>query len=59
VNTLILECLLTLVLRQVYSLTPNADWEAEAGEPTNPNLINPKRYQELVDSHVMFKVCSP
>ena len=34
----------------IYSLTPNF---GEAGE--NPNLIDEKKYQELVDAHVMFK----
>ena len=35
----------------VYSLTP--DFGEEGGE--NPNLISQEKYQELVDSHVMFK----
>jgi protein-arginine kinase len=35
---------------QVYSLTPDFG----NGE-SNPNLITPEKYQELVDSHVMFK----
>ena len=39
----------------VNSLTPNEDWEEVTGEPSNPNLISPERYQELVDAHVMFK----
>jgi len=34
----------------VYSLTPDF-----GGEEKNPNLITEKKYQELVDAHVMFK----
>lgn len=36
---------------KIYSLTP--DFGDEAGE--NPNLISQGKYQELIDSHVMFK----
>lgn len=36
---------------KVYSLTP--DFGEEGGE--NPNLISQETYQDLVDSHVMFK----
>lgn len=35
---------------RVYSLTPHFG----AGEP-NPNLINRREYQQLVDAHIMFK----
>jgi len=34
----------------VYSLTPDF-----GGDEKNPNLITEKKYQELVDAHVMFK----
>ena len=38
----------------VYSLSP--DWGKQFGKlRKNPNLISAKRYQELVDAHVMFK----
>jgi creatine kinase len=39
----------------VYSMTPNEEWKEVTGEDTNPNLITPEKYQELVDAHVMFK----
>jgi len=43
---------------QVYSLTPHADWKVVTGNKKNPNFISPEKYQELVDAHVMFKVCN-
>ena len=36
-------------------MTPNDVWKEVTGEDTNPNLISPEKYQELVDAHVMFK----
>jgi len=40
---------------QVFSLTPHTEWKAVTGDEMNPNLISSDKYQELVDSHVMFK----
>jgi len=39
----------------INSMTPNDVWKEVTGEDTNPNLISPEKYQELVDAHVMFK----
>mmetsp|Transcript_16042 Transcript_16042/g.18963 ORF Transcript_16042/g.18963 Transcript_16042/m.18963 type:complete len:413 (+) Transcript_16042:66-1304(+) len=39
----------------IYSMTPNEDWKEVTGQDTNPNLMSPEKYQELVDAHVMFK----
>lgn len=39
---------------KVYSVTPHADWAAATGEATNPNLISPEKFKNLVLDHVMF-----
>jgi len=39
----------------VFSLTPNENWGKVFEGETNPNLITPEKYDELVKAHVMFK----
>ena len=36
-------------------MTPHVEWKAATGQRANPNLIDAKKYKELVDAHVMFK----